>query len=429
MRFVINGGKKLEGEVKISGSKNAALPILAATLLTDQICVLKNVPDIEDIHTMLKILRSLGSEIEFKNHTVRIQTKHIKQENIDLKLGCKMRASVLLLGPLLARMGYAKLPYPGGCVLGARPINTHTEVLAQLGIKKLPSKDEEIIFKGKPTKFEVILPEFSVTATENAIMAAALSTKEIQIRLAAIEPHVQDLCNFLVKMGVSVKGIGPHSLKIKGPSTPPTLKLRRAGKNPKLITYRITPDYLEVGTFVVAAILTRGNVTIKNIAKEHLDAFWNLLRKMGVNFKFGSNYVKILPTKTWDACERLQTNVFPGFPTDLQPPFVVLLTQAVGDSYVHEALFEGRFKYFPELCKMGAQFEVKNQHEAIVKGGTPLKGTTIKSWDIRAGAAMILAGLAAKGETVVTDIKYIDRGYEKLDEKLRALGADIRRVE
>lgn len=417
-KFIINGGKKLEGEVKISGSKNAALPILAATLLTDQPCVLKNVPDIEDIHTMLKILRSLGSEVEFKNHTVRIQTKHIKQENIDLKLGCKMRASVLLLGPLLARTGYAKLPYPGGCVLGARPINTHTEVLTQLGIKKMPSKDEEIIFKGKPTKFEAILPEFSVTATENAIMAAALSTKEICIRLAAIEPHVQDLCNFLVKMGVSIQGIGTHNLRIKK---------TRNQKNKK-ITHSITPDYLEVGTFVVAAILTHGNVTIKNIAKEHLDAFWNLLRKMGVNFKFGSDFVKISPAKNWNACERLQTNVFPGFPTDLQPPFVVLLTQATGDSYIHEALFEGRFKYFPELCKMGAQFEVKNQHEAIVKGGTPLKGTNIKSWDIRAGAAMILAGLAAKGETVVTDIKYIDRGYEKLDEKLRALGADIRRV-
>lgn len=413
--FVINGGKKLEGEVKISGSKNAALPILAATLLTDQPCVLKNVPDIEDIHTMLTILRSLGSDAEFKNHTVRIQTKNIKQENIDHKLGCKMRASVLLLGPLLARTGCAKLPYPGGCVLGARPINTHTEVLASLGIKKIPGKDEEIIFKGKPTRFEVILPEFSVTATENAIMAAALSTKEVHIRLAAIEPHVQDLCNFLVKMGVSVKGIGTHSLKIK------------KGEKMKGATYNITPDYLEVGTFVVAAILTRGNVTIKNIEKEHLDAFWNLLRKMGVNFKFGSDYVKISPTKTWSACERLQTNVFPGFPTDLQPPFVVLLTQAVGDSYIHEALFEGRFKYFPELSKMGAQFEVKNPHEAIVKGGTPLKGTTIKSWDIRAGAAMILAGLAAKGKTVVTDIQYIDRGYEELDEKLRRLGAEIER--
>jgi UDP-N-acetylglucosamine 1-carboxyvinyltransferase len=416
-QFIINGGKKLKGEVKISGSKNAALPILAATLLTDKPCVLKNIPDIEDIHTMLTILRSLGSEVEFKNHTVRIQTENIKQENIDHKLGCKMRASVLLLGPLLARTGFAQLPVPGGCVLGARPINTHTEVLAQLGIKKTPSKDEEIIFKGKPTKFEVILPEFSVTATENAIMAAALSKKEVQIRLAAIEPHVQDLCNFLVKLGVSIKGIGTHSLKIKK-----TKELKSA-------TYSITPDYLEVGTFVVAAILTRGNVTIKNIAKEHLDAFWNLLRKMGVNFKFGPNSVKILPTKNWNACERLQTNVFPGFPTDLQPPFVVLLTQAVGDSYVHEALFEGRFKYFPELNKMGAQFEVKNQHEAIVKGGTPLNGTTIKSWDIRAGAAMILAGLAAVGETVITDIKYIDRGYEKLDEKLRALGADIRRAD
>lgn len=414
-QFAIHGGKRLNGEVKIGGSKNAALPILAATLLTDQPCVIKNVPDIADIHTMLAILRSFGSEVEFKNHTVNIQTRSILRKMPPNNLCCKMRASVLLLGPLSARTGFAHLPYPGGCVLGARPIDTHVDVLSKLGIKKMPSKETEIVFQGKPRCAEVVMPEFSVTATENAIMAAARTCGETIIRLSALEPHVQDLCNFLEEMGVDIRGIGSHNLKIRG------------RKDLKGARYSIAPDYLEAGTFVLAAIATRGNVIVKNIAPRHLDPMWNLLRDMKVNFKLGKDSVKISPTRDWLPCKRLQTNVFPGFPTDLQPPFAILLTQARGESYIHEALFDGRFKYFPELISMGAKVKILNPHEAIISGPVRLHGSEVKSCDIRAGAAMILAALLAKGKTVVRDIQYIDRGYENFDGKLRALGAEIER--
>lgn len=443
-RFIIQGGKALRGEVKVSGSKNAALPILAATLLTAEPCVIRNVPDIEDIHTMLAILRSLGSKVDFQNNTVRIETPRILHEKISHRLGCKMRASVLLLGPLLARTGYAKLPYPGGCVLGARPIDTHTDILRQLGVTKMPSKkpsaakasegevapfgrvnkvasprlglEKEIFFRGKPRGREVVLPEFSVTGTENALMAAALTPGSTTIRLAALEPHVQDLCRFLQKMGVKITGVGSHIIQISGKK-----KLRG-------IHYAITPDYLEAGTLVIASVLTRGNVVIRNIVPHDLDALWNLLCEMKVRFRLTKNSVKILPTRVFASCKRLQTNVFPGFPTDLQPPFVVLLTQAKGVSRIHETLFEGRFAYFPDLIKMGARIEKLNPHEALIKGSTQLRGKTVKSWDIRAGAAMILAALAAKGKTVINDIHYINRGYEHFDEKLRKLGVEITRL-
>lgn len=416
-KFIIHGGKKLRGEVRVGGSKNAALPILAATLLTDKKCVLKNVPDIEDVHTMLAILCAFGSEADFRNHTVTIQTRRIRYDHLPHALGCKMRASVLLLGSLLAREGYAKLPYPGGCVLGARPIDTHASVLRQLGVKKLPSSKDTIVFNGRPRGGEVILPEFSVTGTENAVMAAALCPKKTEIRLAALEPHAQDLCRFLQKMGVRIRGVGSHSLSITG------------AKNPRGVSHSITPDYLEAGTFVLAAVLTRGDVTVKNIIPSDLDALWNLLREMKANFVLGKNWVCLKPTRTLVNCSRLQTNVFPGYPTDLQPPFAVLMTQAKGRGRVHETLFEGRFSYFPDLIKMGARIEKLNPHEAFITGPVRLRGGNVKSWDIRAGAAMILAALAAKGKTVVSDIHYIDRGYERFDEKLRSLGADIVRLD
>lgn len=415
--FEIHGGTPLSGSVRISGSKNAALPILAATLLTDETCILRDVPDIEDIHTMIEILKSLGSEVKFQKNTITIQTRRIQQGKVPAALGCKMRASVLLLGPLLARTGYARLPYPGGCVLGARPIDTHTEVLRQLGIKKLRSAKEEIIFEGRPSARNVVLPEFSVTATENALLAAARTTSETTIRLAAVEPHVQDLCRFLEKMGVKISGIGTHTVSLRGATRP-------GG-----VTHTITPDYLEAGTYILAAIVTRGRVLIRNINPDHLDAFWNLLREMRVHFELKKDSVSITPTRKFFACRRLQTNVFPGFPTDLQPPFVVLLSQAEGQSHIHETLFEGRFNYFPELIKMGAKISTLNPHEAVITGPVKLRAKRVKSWDIRAGAALIVAALAAKGKTVVTDIHYIDRGYERFDEKLKNLGARIRRID
>ncbi len=416
-KFIIHGGKKLCGEIRVGGSKNAALPILAATLLTQERCILKNVPNIEDVHTMLAILKALGSEIEFRSHTVTIQTKKIHHGNISHALGCKMRASVLLLGPLLAREGYARLPYPGGCVLGARPIDTHRNVLGQLGVKQMSSKQEEIYFRGRPRAGSVILPEFSVTGTENVIMAASRTSGVTEIRLAALEPHVQDLCKFLSAMGVGISGAGSHTLSMRG-----ARRLRG-------VAHTVTSDYLEAGTFVLAALITRGEILIRDIVPHHLDALWNLLREMKVKFTLGPTWVRVKSSAHSVNCQRLQTNVFPGYPTDLQPPFVVFMTQVKGSGRVHETLFEGRFSYFPDLIKMGAKIQKLNPHEALITGSVKLHGEHVKSWDIRAGAAMILAALGAKGKSVVSDVHYIDRGYERFDEKLRSLGADIVRVD
>ena len=416
-KFIVKGGNPLKGTVKISGSKNASLPIITACLLTKEKCTLKNVPDIADIHTMCKILNSLNVETNFEKNTLEIDAKNATLKDIKTNLVNKMRASILLLGPLLARFNKAKLPFPGGCVLGKRSVDTHLDALEGLNCK-VSEKDNVLTVQSDGLKGnKIIMTEISVTATENAVMAAVLAKGKTEIRLAACEPHVQDLCNFLNKMGAKIKGIGTNNLEIEGVS-----KL-------KGITYTVTPDYLEAGTFAIAAAITKGDVTIENVRTDQLDSFWNALAEVGVNFKFEKeDKVVIKPAKKFNKIKQLRTAVYPSFPTDLQAPFTVLLTQASGISKIFETLFEGRLNYLFELEKMGAKVEILNPHEAIIVGPSKLKGTPIASCDIGAGAAMVVAALAADGETEISNINYTDRGYERLDEKLRNLGAEIQRV-
>lgn len=414
-KFVINGAKPLRGTVAVSGSKNAALPIMAAALLTDQPVILKNIPDISDTRLLLEIMAVLGTEVtRLKDGSVQLVTKKIKTTKIPYEFAKKMRASILLAGPLLARAGSIEIGSPGGCVLGKRPTHAHEYAFEKLGAKNL-SSDAGLKFTAKkiePAWFN--LPEQSVTATENALMAAALTPGVTKIRMAAAEPHVQDLCQFLVKMGCKIEGIGTSTLKITGVA------------KPKKVTHAITSDYLEVGTFAIAALLTGGRVRIENVVPDHLDSFWQKLEEIGANFTVGADFVELRPTKSFKAT-KLQTAVFPGFPTDLQAPMGVLLTQAKGVSTIFETLFEGRLGYLAELEKMRAETRILNPHQAVVIGPTPLKGATVVSCDIRAGAAVLVAALAAKGTSEVLDIQYIDRGYAQLEEKLRSLGADIRR--
>ena len=416
-KFLVKGGVPLKGTVKVGGSKNAALPILAATLLSNEPVTLRNVPDISDVHAFLRILSSLGAEVSFNQGTVTVNPTRLEPTQIDAHLVKHMRASILLLGPLLGRFGEVGLAYPGGCVLGKRSIQAHVHALSALGAQLVES-DEEIQFKTsglKAAKF--IMSEPSVTATENAIMAAVTILGTTEIRWAAMEPHVQDLCHFLVSMGADIQGIGTHTLTING------------GKVLHGTDYTVTPDYLEAGTLVLATVLTNGEVTIENCPVDHLDSFWQKLEELGATFELGQNVVKVLPHGPLRAIENLQTSVYPGFPTDLQAPFTVLLTQCEGESYVHETLFEGRLNYLPELERMGANVEILNPHQAVINGKRTLKGAPIVSQDIRAGAAMVLAALTAEGTTSISDINYIDRGYERLDEKLRSLGAKIERIQ
>lgn len=414
-KFIVQGGIALKGEVTIGGSKNAALPILAATLLADSQTTLHNVPDISDVHAFLRILSGLGADVSFNQGTVTVNPARIQPGSLDDHLVKHMRASILLLGPLLGRFKEARLAFPGGCVLGKRSVHAHTHALSAFGAEVLPSSDAIHLTAPELHPAKIIMAEASVTATENALMTAVTIPGISEIRWAAMEPHVQDLCHFLVKMGAEIEGIGSHTLTVHG------------GKPLHGAEHTVTPDYLEAGTFALAGILTNGEITIKNCPVTHLDSFWQKLEEVGAHFELSENQVKILPHGPLIAPEKLQTSVFPGFPTDLQAPFAVLLTQCAGPSKVHETLFEGRLNYLPELERLGAKTQLLNPHQAVITGPTQLKAAQIASQDIRAGAAMVLAALIAEGTTSISDINYIDRGYEHLDEKLRSLGAKIER--
>ncbi|MFA6435806.1 MAG: UDP-N-acetylglucosamine 1-carboxyvinyltransferase [Candidatus Gracilibacteria bacterium] len=417
-QFIIQGGIPLQGSLHIHGSKNASLPILAATLLTDESCVLHNVPDISDVHAFIDILKGVGGEVSFEQGTVHVRTEKIKNTTASPELVKHMRASILLMGPLLARHGEIELAFPGGCVLGKRSIHAHTHAFTKLGAEII---EKEFAVQARRKKLKgthVLMSEASVTATENAVMVAVLAEGKTTIHWAAMEPHVQDLCQFLVKMGAKIEGMGTHTLVIHGVE-----KLHGA-------EYTVTSDYLEAGTLAVAALLTRGEVTLQGIVPGHLDSFWQKLEEVGARFEIKGDCVTLKPLpkgEYFKPVEQLKTAVFPGFATDLQAPFSILLTQAKGKSRIFETLFEGRLNYLSELEKMGAKVDLHNPQQATIYGPTQLQGASIKSCDIRAGAAMVLAALAAQGTTHIHDIDYIDRGYEKLDECLRSLGAKIER--
>lgn len=416
-KYIVEGQRKLEGTITVSGSKNAALPILCAALLTNDVSEIDNIPDIADIHTLFRIFGELNVKVEFSNHKAKIDPSNISLAKITDKYINSMRASILLIGPLLQRFPEIHLPFPGGCVLGKRSASAHTYAFRAMGVEVLDETQTLHLKRNKLRAANIIMPEISVTATENLVMLAALTPGKTDVRLAAMEPHVQDLCRFLNSMGADIKGIGTHHLVIEGV------------KELKGTQYSITGDYLEAGTFAIATFVTKGEVTVKGIQTDQLDSFWQKLEEVGAKFELSPNEVKLLPSEKLRAVETLRTAVYPSFPTDLQAPFTILLTQAQGTSKIFETLFEGRLNYLFELEKMGANIQMLNPHQANVTGPTQLKGVPIASIDIRAGAAMVLAALCARGTTEISNIKYIDRGYEKLDEKLRSLGAKIERVQ
>lgn len=416
-KFIIKGGKPLNGTIKIFGMKNAATPIIAATLLTEEECVISNVPKISDVLHLLEILRSLGVKIEWTgHHELRICAKNANIGALDKKAVQSMRSSILLMGPLLARFKRVTIPEPGGCIIGNRPIDTHLFALNKLGAKISKENGSYTLEAKSLNGTLIILPEFSVTATENLVMAASLAQEKTEIKLAAAEPHVQDLIKFLNQMGAKISWVGTHHLVIEG-----VKKLHGA-------YHTLIPDQIEIGTFAVAAAVSRGEVLIENIIPEHLDIILLKLEEAGVNFEVGNNYLKIKPSSSLRAF-RLQTLPYPGFPTDLQAPFGVLATQCNGTSLIQDPLYEGRMSYVSELVKMGANAIVADPHRVVITGPTPLYGQEIKSFDLRAGATLIIAGLIAEGETIINEAEVVDRGYERIEERLHALGAEIKRIE
>lgn len=420
IRYKICGGIPLQGEVLVSGSKNAALPLIAASLLrTEGETVLTNVPDIRDVRSMIHILEFLGAEVSFGSGTLRISAVDTKSRPLPAEAVSRFRASILFLGPMLARFGVASMAYPGGCVLGKRSVDAHITVFEQLGAQNM-STDATLHMQGKLKPGRVTLPEFSVTATENALLAAALLSGETQIELAASEPHVQDVCRFLVRQGVVIVGAGSHVLGVRGVA---------AFSNS--VPHRIIPDDLEIGAMVAVALATRGDVVLSDVSRESLVSFLEVVGRAGGDYTYDETKktLRVNGAESDLKNVHVKTNIFPGFPTDLLPPMGVVLTQAAGVSRLFERLYEGRMAYLYELEKMGAHIEFLNVHQALIIGPTKLKGRVVASNDIRAGAAMVVAGLAAEGETVVTDVQYIERGYDRLHEKLKSLGADIERLE
>lgn len=416
-KFLINGAKKLEGQVEISGYKNSAGACLAAALLTKEEVILDNLPLVEDIFKMIDMLKEMGAKIDWLNERkVKIQAQNINPEKMDFEKVGQTRISVLLIGPLLARFKKFKITHPGGDRIGLRPITTHLDALKKLGAE-IENENNLYLFEAKNLQAKkIVLKEFSVTATENLILSTALTPGKTLIKGAAAEPQVQDLGELLKKMGANIRGLGTHMICIEGAES-----LDGA-------SHKIIPDPSESATFIAAGAVTPGEIEVKNIVPEHLDVFLDRLDEIGVGFKRGRNWIKVGDLSSSFKAARIQALPFPGFPTDFLPLIVPILTQAEGKSLIHDPLYENRFNYVQELKKMGADIEIVDPHRTFVYGKTPLHGIQIESWDIRAGASLVIAALLAKGQTTIGGVYQIDRGYEKIEEKLQKLGADIQRV-
>jgi len=416
----IRGGNALNGSVRIRGAKNAALKEIAAALLTDQPVVLENMPHITDVLRMLEIVETLGAVVEadWEMHRVSITAQNIDPTKLPTDAVRELRASIVLLGPLLIRCGQVAMPYPGGDKIGARPITAHIEALRQFGVL-IETKDNRLeasVPKQGLTATKVVLPEFSVTATENALMTAAGIPGRTEISIAAAEPHVQDLGKLLTKMGATVELVGPNRYVVDGNAT-------LCGT-----THNVVGDVLVAFTFLAAGLVTRGNVEVHGIDPMQLELPMVKLREMGVSLEVGSNSISTRPISGTLRAIKVQVLPYPGIPSDLQPLFALLATQAEGTTMIQDPLYENRFRYLEELVRMGANAQMVDPHRAIVSGPTLLTGIPITSYDIRAGAVLVLAGLVAKGETTIEQINHIDRGYEDIDGRLASIGADIERV-
>lgn len=416
-KFLVKGGTPLSGEVEIAGYKNAAGAVLAAVLLSKEPSVIDNLPLVSDVLNQIEIIKEMGGEIEWlTERKVKINPANINPEKIPAGLFEKMRVSVLLLGPLLTKSKKIKIPHPGGDKIGLRPISTHLKAIKEFGIK-IEEKEGFYHFEA-PENLEgkrIVLKEFSVTATEILMMLAVLTKGKTIIELAAAEPQIQDLGNFLRKMGADIEGTGTHTITIEGK------------KFLNGVEFKICPDLLEAGTFLIAIALTKGQGKIKNVNPEHLVMFLEKMKEIGVNLEVFEEEILVKPSLEFRPT-KIQVLPYPGFPTDLQPQTSVLLTQAEGKSIIHDPLYENRFQHLHELRKMGADIEITDPHRALIFGKKELIGNKINASDIRSGATLILAGLIAKGETLIENVSQIERGYEKIEEKLKKLGAKIEKI-
>ncbi len=414
-RYVIKGGNPLAGEVEIAGAKNAALAILAAAIMTDETVLIENMPDVRDTNVLLEAIQEIGAIVERVDKSrVKINGSTITNVSVDYEFIKKIRASYYLLGALLGKYKHAEVPLPGGCNIGSRPIDQHLKGFRALGAS-VEIRHGAIVTQAEKLKgSHIFLDMVSVGATINIMMAASLASGRTIIENAAREPHVVDVANFLNSMGANIKGAGTDVIRIKGVE-----KLHKA-------EYSIIPDQIEAGTFMFAAAATRGDVLVKNVIPKHLEATTAKLEEIGCEVKEFDDSVRVIAAGNLRRTH-VKTLPYPGYPTDMQPQIAATLTMATGTSIVTESIFENRFKYAGELSRMGANIKVEG-NTAIIDGVGRLTGARVSASDLRAGAALVIAGLAAEGITIVDDIVYIQRGYEDFEVKLRGLGAEIEKV-
>jgi UDP-N-acetylglucosamine 1-carboxyvinyltransferase len=417
-KLVIRGGEPLLGTIRVSGAKNAALPCMAAALLTDEPVILENIPQVRDIQTTRNLLAAMGAEVELgygrAQHRTTIHSKTLSAPEASYELVKTMRASTLVLGPLVARCGHARVSLPGGCAIGSRPIDLHIKGLERLGAKITQDHGYVEATTQRLKGAEIVFDRITVTGTEDLLMAATLAEGETVMQNCAREPEVADLAALLNKMGAKIEGAGTSTIRVQG-----VTKLHGA-------RHRIIPDRIEAGTFIIAAALTAGDLNITGCDPQHLGALMARLAEVGVKTKQNSDSVRVMGDNPLTACDMV-TEEYPGFPTDMQAQFMALATQAEGTSIITENIFENRFMHAQELTRMGANIKIEGRR-AIVRGRSPLSAAAVLASDLRASASLVLAALVADGETIIDRVYHLDRGYENIEEKLRGVGAQIRRI-
>lgn len=422
-RFIVEGGHRLQGHIRPAGNKNAALPMMAAALLTEEPVELNNVPDIRDVHTMLDLLGALGVEAEWTQPgQLKLRAAEVHSAALESNLAARIRASILLAGPMVARAGHLRLPPPGGDVIGRRRLDTHFEALQGLGVEV--ELGGEFVLRGKLKGADIFLDEPSVTATENAVMAAVLADGATVLRNAACEPHVQDLCNLLVDMGARISGIGTHRLQIEG--------VERLGGTKA----QVSPDHIEVGSFIGLAAVTGSELTIGEVVPDHLGMIRIMFERLGVYCELDGRTVRVPAEQSREIrmdvggqIPKVDDGPWPLFPADLTSIALVVATQCRGTVLIHEKMFESRMFFSDKLIAMGARIVLCDPHRAVVVGPARLHGSVVESPDIRAGMAILIAALGAEGRSEIHNIGQIERGYERIDARLRALGAHVERVE
>jgi len=417
-KFIIKGGAKLSGSIFVNGAKNSALKILPALILSNDKCVINNFPFIEDTQDALEILKNLGAEVTInkENKTVEINPATINKTELDIELVRKLRSSILFAGPILARFGKVKMYHPGGCVIGKRPIDIFSDGFKSMGVE-VEFIDDELKLttkKGKLKGADIFFPQITVTGTEAMMMTAVLAEGKTILKNCAMEPEIPILADYLNKCGAKITGAGTSTIEIEGV------------KEISGSSFDVIPDRIEAGTFLIMGLLTKSRLKIEHCIPEHIQSLISVLKKAGANLEIGEDYIITKPSKI--NAVSIVTHEYPGFATDLQPPYTLLMTQAQGQCIIHESIFEGRLFFTDQLSTMGANIIMCDPYSVVINGPTELIGKKLTSPDLRAGITLLLAGMIAKGQTVIENIYQIDRGYEKIEERLKKLGADIVRT-